>query len=219
MNIIIKTLLVGSLAMGLLLPQTIAGNLAVDVGDYTGSRTSVAAELDVLSGTLPITFSWVIVPGTTKAFEYTYTLDHSDGTFSFIINFFLEVDPGSIIGDFLITHPLPNGGSTSGTATLGPLDVLKMDTLFPPASPLVWVIETDHKPVWGDFKAVDGSVVLDITNLEFLGLDAPALPLVNWVPTFGEFGSFPAVVVPEPTTMILLGTTTLMAVAAKRRQR
>ena len=201
----------------------------VDVGDYSGSRSYSAGQVTATGGwaTSDFTVSWDIENvGGSHPYHYTYTFSGSDGDLSKAISHaILQVSDVANASDFTFTStdtvegPITFGDmGNSNPGIPGDIYGVKLDDLSD--GTVVFDFYSTKDPIWGDFYAKDGvdnnqgeKTDVYAYNTGF-GVDPTgASSFDNWIPRPDS-----GMAVPEPTTLLLLGSA-MGAAALKRRKK
>jgi hypothetical protein len=202
--------------------------------DYIGSRTTpstsgvVASDgWDEANGGFKIAWD-ISFNATTNLWTYVYTLSDKNGGIPAtpgISHFIIEVSDtftsANVFAGSTGGYELNGYGGSGWNASNACTATSPSGNPCLPGSGFVkglkWdqttaTLVTDRAPVWGDFYAKDGTpksgVVATAWNLGF-GTDPSGSVFTNWIPT-PDTTSFPPNVIPEPATVMLLGTVALV---------
>ncbi|MDP1835547.1 MAG: PEP-CTERM sorting domain-containing protein [Chlamydiales bacterium] len=166
---------------------------------------------------LPYSLIWNMTDNGGGSFNYFYQMSNIIPPLTSLLqgDFFVETDPTIGLGD--LTNIQVNGGllnpavSVSETTLFGVHGIL-FDVILPTVLISTVSFDAVSAPVYGDFA--HGSFLNLLGWVENTGFGTAPGALINYIATPGVA----AVVVPEPTTMLILGSSLVLAFTKRSRK-
>lgn len=162
----------------------------------TSSVAQVSATVGGSSSFIPISGSVVMNPGTPSDFDFTFTAPVGEGVTSFAFTFVERNNYAAAGASFTVSATFSDGTTASATSVIGDID------------PAVVAKGTDD--TFWSFTAPDGHSITKI-SVDGTSGSPPLIDDIAFITTAG-------VVIPEPSSMLLVAATAGAGILHRRRR-